>query len=156
MGFRCPAQRLGAQSEPPWGQSLPRSFLQRLTHTTMERKIRRGPAIDVFIDYDGGHCRSSRQHPRGAHRRTSSSTTMVDAAGAPGSTPRGPAIDVFINYDGGATRAPGSTPRGASNRCVAKNLVPIASISVARHLPGDHNGQHYYDRQDKVSQGNIP
>jgi hypothetical protein len=27
---------------------------------------RRGPAIDVFINYDGGHCRSSRQHPQGA------------------------------------------------------------------------------------------
>jgi hypothetical protein len=78
----------------------------------MERKIRRGPAIDVFIDYDGGRCRSSRQHPRGAHRRTSSSTTMVVAAGAPGSTPRGPAVDVFIDYDGGATGAPVSTPRG--------------------------------------------
>jgi hypothetical protein len=32
----------------------------------------RGPAVDVFIDYDGG------------------------ATGAPGSTPRGPAIDVWL------------------------------------------------------------
>jgi hypothetical protein len=79
----------------------------------------RGPAIDVFINYDGGRCRSSRQHPQGArHRRlhqlrwwplpelptaplgglpsTSSSTTMVAAAGAPGSTPRGPAIDAWL------------------------------------------------------------
>jgi hypothetical protein len=112
MGFRCPAQRLGAQSEPPWGQSLPQSFLQRLTHTMMERKIRRGPAVDVFINYDGGRCRSSRQHPRGAHCRTSLSTMMVAAVGAPSRTPRGPAVNVFINYDGGATEAPGSTPRG--------------------------------------------
>jgi hypothetical protein len=112
MRFRCPAQRPGPQSEPPWGQSLPRSFLQKLTHTMMERKIRREPVVDVFIDYDGGCCRSSRQHPQGAHRRTSSSTTMVAAARAPGSTPGGPPSNVFINYDGGATRAPGSTPRG--------------------------------------------
>jgi hypothetical protein len=38
----------------------------------MERKIRRGPAVDVFINYDGGATR------------------------APGSTPRGPAIDVWL------------------------------------------------------------
>jgi hypothetical protein len=104
----------------------------------MERKIRRGPTVDVFIDYDGGCCRSSRQHPQGAHHRTFSSTTMVAAAGAPRSTPRGPTVErlhrlrwwllpelltappggppsnVFINYDGGATRAPGSTPRGSA------------------------------------------
>jgi hypothetical protein len=156
MGFRCPAQRPGAQSEPPWGQSLPRSFLQKLTHTTMERKIRRGSAIDVFIDYDGGRYRSSRQHPRG-----------------------GPPSNVFVDYDGGHCRSSRQHPQGvrrrrlhrlrwwcyrsscqhpqgASNRCVAKNLVPIASISAARHLPGDHNDQHYYGRQDKVSQENIP
>jgi hypothetical protein len=72
----------------------------------------KGPAVDVFIDYDGGCCRSSRLHPQGAHRRTSSLATMVAAAGALGSTPRGPAVDVFINYDGGATGTPDSTPRG--------------------------------------------
>jgi hypothetical protein len=81
---------------------------------------------------------------------------MVAAAGAPGSTPRGPPLNVFIDYDGGCYRSSRQHPQGANNRCVAKNLVPIASISAARHLPGGHNGQHYYVRQDKVSQENIP
>jgi hypothetical protein len=49
----------------------------------MERKIStpKAPGIDVFVNYDDGRCRSSRQHPRG------------------------PAIDVFINYDGGRCRS---------------------------------------------------
>jgi hypothetical protein len=71
-----------------------------------------GPPSNVFVDYDGGHCQSSRQHTQGARRRTSSSTTMVAAAGALGSTPRGPAVDVFIDYVGGAIGAPGSITRG--------------------------------------------
>jgi hypothetical protein len=112
MGFRCPTQRSGAQSKPPWGQSLPRSFLHRLTHNTMERKIRRGPAVDAFVDCDGGHCRSSRQHPQGEHRRTSSSTTMVAAVGAPSSTPRGPPSTSSSTTMVAAAGAPGSTPRG--------------------------------------------
>jgi hypothetical protein len=93
--------------------------------------------------------------PRGP-ASTSSSTTMVAAAGAPDSTPRGPAIDVFINYDGGRCRSSWQHPQGANNRCLAKNLVLVTSISSARHLPGGHYRQHYYGRQDKVSRKNIP
>jgi hypothetical protein len=52
----------------------------------------RGPAIDVFINYDGGRCRSSRQHPQG------------------------PAIDVFINYDGGRCRSSRQHPQGVRHR----------------------------------------
>jgi hypothetical protein len=81
---------------------------------------------------------------------------MVAAAGVPDSTPRGPAIDVFINYDGGRCQSSWQHHQGASNRCVAKNSVPVTSISAARHLPGGHYGQHYYGRQDKVSRKNIP
>jgi hypothetical protein len=78
-----------------------------------------GPGVDVFVNYDDGCCQNSRQHPQGARRRrlhqlrwwllpelpvappegpplTSSSTTMVALAGAPGSTTRGPAIDVRL------------------------------------------------------------
>jgi hypothetical protein len=91
-----------------------------------------GPGIDVFINYDGGRYRSSRQHPRG------------------------PAVDVFINYDGGRCRSSWQYHQGVSNRCVAKNLVPVTSISAVRHLSGGHYGQHYYGRQDKDSQENIP
>jgi hypothetical protein len=60
--------------------------------------------VDTY--YDGA------KDTQGGPASTSSSTTMVAAAGAPGSTPRGPAVDVFIDYDGGATGAPGSTTRG--------------------------------------------
>jgi hypothetical protein len=78
------------------------------------------------------------------------------AAGAPGSTPRGPTVDVFISYDGGHCRSSWQHHQGASNRCVAKNMVPVTSISAARHLLGGHYGQHYYGRQDEVLWENIP
>jgi hypothetical protein len=80
---------------------------------------------------------------------------MVVTAGAPGSTPRGPTVDVFINYLW-RYRSSWQRHKGASSRCVAKNLVPITSISAARHLQGGHYGQQYNDRQGKVSQENIP
>jgi hypothetical protein len=156
MGFHCPAQRPGAQSEPPWGQLLPRSFLQKLTHTTMERKIRRGPAVDRLHRLRWWPLPELPAAPLGGPPSMSSSTMMVAAVGAPGSTARGPVVDVFINYDGDRYRSSWQHHQGASNRCVAKILVPITSISAARHLPGGHYGQHYYDRQDKVSQENIP
>jgi hypothetical protein len=96
MGFRCPAQMPGAQSEPPWGQLLPRSFLQKLTHNTMERKIRGGPPS------------------------TSSSTTMVAAAEALSSTPGGPPSNIFVNYDGGRCRSSRQHPRGQQSVCALK------------------------------------
>jgi hypothetical protein len=75
---------------------------------------------EVATYYDG----AKDTHPQGGPTSTSSSTMMMAAAGAPGSTtrgppstpsstamvatarapgstPRGPAVDVFINYDGG-------------------------------------------------------
>jgi hypothetical protein len=81
---------------------------------------------------------------------------MVAAAGAPDSTPRGPTVERLHQLRWWRYQSSWQHPQGASNRCVAKNLVPIASISAARHLPGGHNGQHYYGRHDKVSQENIP
>jgi hypothetical protein len=110
-------------------------FAEVDTYYDGAKEMQGGPPSNVFIDYDGGRCRSSRQRRQGARRRTSLSTTMVAAAGAPSSTPRGPpstsssttmvaaagapdstprvlAIDVFIDYDGGATGAPSSTTRG--------------------------------------------
>jgi hypothetical protein len=57
--------------------------------------------VEVSTYYDG----AKDKHPQGGPASTSSSTTMVAAVGAPGSTPRGPAVDVFINYDGGRYRS---------------------------------------------------
>jgi hypothetical protein len=59
--------------------------------------------------------------------------------------------EVATYYDG----AKDKHPQGGSNRCLAKNLVLVTSISSARHLPGGHYGQLYYGRQDKVSRKNI-
>jgi hypothetical protein len=77
----------------------------------------RGPTIDVF-NIGGGRCRTCRQHPQGVrHLRlqlrwwplseiltatprgppSTSSTSVVVAAGPAASTPRGPAIDVCLN-----------------------------------------------------------
>jgi hypothetical protein len=84
-----------------------------------------GPAIDVLINFGGGCCWSSRQYPLRGPPSTSCSTSVVDAAGAPGSTlqgarhqrphqlrwwplpelpaapPRGATIDVLLNFGGG-------------------------------------------------------
>jgi hypothetical protein len=87
---------------------------------------------EVATYYDG----AKDKHHQGGPTSTSSSTTMVAAAGAPDSTPTGPVINVFINYDGGRCRSSWQHPQGASNRCSAKNLVLVTSISSARHLPG--------------------
>jgi hypothetical protein len=57
------------------------------------------------------------------------STTIVAAAGTPGSTPRGTAIDVWLN------------------------LVPIASIFLATPIRG-YYGTHYYYEQDKFHEKN--
>jgi hypothetical protein len=61
----------------------------------------RGPTIDVF-NFGGGRCRTCRQHQLGGPPSTSS-TSVVVAAGPAASTPRGPAIDVF-NFGGGRCR----------------------------------------------------
>jgi hypothetical protein len=145
MGFRCLAQRPGAQDEPPWGQLLPRSFLQKLTHTTMERKTRRGARLRWWL------LPELPAAPPGAHRRTSSSTTMVAAAGAPGSTPRGPAVErlhrlrwwlllelpaappggppsnVFVKYDGGRCRSSRQHPQGPRCRTSSSTTMVAAA-----------------------------
>jgi hypothetical protein len=69
------------------------------------------------------------KHPQGGPASTSSSTTMMAAAGALGSTPRGPAVDVFINYDGGRWRSSWQHHQGARNRCVAWYLSPAFLLS---------------------------
>jgi hypothetical protein len=108
-----PSAKAGSSGRAPMGSVVTTIFFAEVdTYYDGAKDTQGGPPSNVFIDCDGGRCRSSRQHPQGARRRTSSSTTMVAAAGAPGSTPRGPAVDVFIDYDGGATGAPGSTTRG--------------------------------------------
>jgi hypothetical protein len=72
----------------------------------------RGPAIDVF-NFNSGRCQTCRQHPPRGPPSTSS-TSVVAAAGHAATTPRGPAIDVF-NFSGGRYRTchqhpPGGTP----------------------------------------------
>jgi hypothetical protein len=58
---------------------------------------------------------------------------MVAAAGAPGSTIRGPAIDVWL-----------------------KTWYLSPAFLLHDTYQGGHYGQHYYGRQDKVLQENIP
>jgi hypothetical protein len=48
----------------------------------------RGPTVDVF-NFSGGRCQTCRQHPPGGPPSTSS-TSVVAAAGPAASTPRGP------------------------------------------------------------------
>jgi hypothetical protein len=58
---------------------------------------------------------------------------MVATAGAPGSTPRGPAIDVWL-----------------------KTWYLSPAFLLRNTYQGGHYGQHYNDRQNKVSRKNIP
>jgi hypothetical protein len=57
----------------------------------------------------------------------------VATAGAPGSTPRGPAIDVWL-----------------------KTWYLSPAFLLRNTYQGGHYGQHYNDRQNKVSRKNIP
>jgi hypothetical protein len=71
----------------------------------------RDPAIDVFYNFGGGRCRTRQQHPPGGPPSMSSTTSVVTAIGATGSTPRA-AIDIFYNFDSGRCRTHWHPPRG--------------------------------------------
>jgi hypothetical protein len=141
----------GAQSESPMGSIVSTIFFAEVA--MMERKI--STLRGLAIDYGGGRCRSSRQHPQGARHRlwwwplpelptaspggspsTSSSTTVVAAAGTPGSTPKGLAIDVFIDYGGGRCRSSRQHPQRTRNQHLAKNLVPVTSFFLVTPTRG--------------------
>jgi hypothetical protein len=61
----------------------------------------RGPAIDVFFNFDHGCYPRYRQHPPRGAPSTSSSTLVVAAVRDTNSTPRGPGINAFFNFGGG-------------------------------------------------------
>jgi hypothetical protein len=61
--------------------------------------------------------------PPGHPPLTSSSTSVVDAAGPIGSTPRAPAIDVISNLGGGRCRTHRKRPQGPHHRRSLQNLV---------------------------------
>jgi hypothetical protein len=99
-GVSSPSTKAGSSGRAPMGTVVTTIFFAE---------------VDTY--YDGGRCRSSRQHPQGAHRRrlhqllvvvselpaappggppSTSSSTTCGAIGAPGSATRGPAVDVWL------------------------------------------------------------
>jgi hypothetical protein len=80
----------------------------------------KGAAIDVLINFSGGHYRNSRQHLPGGPPSMSSSTSMVANAGTPSSTSRGPTIDVLLNYGDSRCRNYQHHPQGSSHRRLVK------------------------------------
>jgi hypothetical protein len=128
------------KASTPTGHLLPPSifFVETTTYCDKGkgRQPPRGPAVDVFFNFGGGCCRSYRQHPLGAPPSMSSSTSVVAATEATGSTPKGarhrhllqlqwwllselpatpprePAIDVFFNFGGGSYRSYRHHPPG--------------------------------------------
>jgi hypothetical protein len=89
-----------------------------------------GPTIDIFINFDGGHCWNCQRTPR---RHT---------------------IDNLLNYDGGHYQNSRQHPPRGPTIDVWLNLVPVASIFLVTPSRG-HYGKHYYYEQDKYSQKNI-
>jgi hypothetical protein len=100
---------VGHAASTPQGARHQRLQLRWWTLPDLPLAPPRGPAIDVF-NFDGGRCRTNRQHPQGVHHRrlqlrwwtlpdlppaplggppSTSSTSVVAAAGPATSTPQG-------------------------------------------------------------------
>jgi hypothetical protein len=79
----------------------------------------RGATINVF-NFDGGRCRTCRQHPLGGPPSTFS-TSVVAVARNIDSTPRGPAVNVFFNFGGGYCWTYQQHPQGARCQLPRKN-----------------------------------
>jgi hypothetical protein len=85
---------------------------------TCHQRLPGGPTIDVF-NFGGGCCQTCRSTPTGAPPSTSS-TSVVAAAGLAVSTHRAPPIDVF-NFDGGRFLTTSfGTSRGPAVECRVK------------------------------------
>jgi hypothetical protein len=136
-----------------------------------------GSAINVFINYGGGRCRTSRRHPQGGCYRRLLQLLWWPLPDLPAAPPRGPAIDILLNYSGGHCQtsrqhpprglpsmfclttvvaiagSPSSAPRGPAIDLLL-NLVAVASILLAIPSRG-HFGKHYYYEQGKSLRKNI-
>jgi hypothetical protein len=77
----------------------------------------RGPAIDTFLSFSCGCCRTSASTLKGPPS-TFSSASVVATAGLRPAPPKGPAIDVFFSFSGGYCRTSAITPQGAHHRCL--------------------------------------
>jgi hypothetical protein len=58
----------------------------------------KGLTIDIYSNFGGGSCRTRRQHPQWGPPSTSSSTSVVAAAGPARSTPKGATMYVYFNF----------------------------------------------------------
>jgi hypothetical protein len=97
-----------------------------------------GSAIDVF-NFDGGRCRTCRQHPQGS-RRQRLQLRWWPLSDLPPAPPKGPAIDV-LNFGGGRCRTcrqhPPGGPLSTSSMSVVAAVGPTASTpqGARRRLP---------------------
>jgi hypothetical protein len=94
----------------------PISFFQKPLHTVIEDKgsTPRGPAIDVFFNFNGGCCQGFWQH-----------------------LPGGPAIDVFFNFSGDCCRRYRQhLPGGPLSTSSSTSVVATANQTTD---PGNHH-----------------
>jgi hypothetical protein len=87
-----------------------------------------GPTIDNS-SFDGGRCRTCRQHPRGGPP-SMSSPSEVAATEPAASTPRGPAINIS-SFGGGRYRTCRQHPQGARHRRLQLWWWPLSGLPIA-------------------------
>jgi hypothetical protein len=90
---------------PSGGPSSTSSSTMMVAAAGAPGSTRRGPVVDVFVDYDGGCCRSSRQHPQGARRQRLHRLRCWLLSELPAAPLGGPPSNVFIDYNGGCCRS---------------------------------------------------